>query len=256
MQGCFPVVGTAALALVAPEDPAVQLRLAGRLALDGAAGNATPRVDHARSPDGTRRAAVDAVAAGTAAGSLQRSVVAVGLVAQQQFAQQHIAAQPRRHQQRLPSDPSQTRLDGQLFLGQGRRIDEQPPPELRIERFQPVEQPLQHLPDRRMVVAGAGIGRDARPMAGRIAVARAILVAHGADHRRTRPLDQQPGIETLRDVALHVAQRSLTTRRQPPAEAALVVGQRTARCHPAEIEPRFGGKFFDGLPDKHIDILR
>lgn len=55
-------------------------------------------------------------------------VVGVGLVGEDQLAQQDAGAELRRHEQRLASDPAQSGLRGQLFFGQRRRVGERRPP--------------------------------------------------------------------------------------------------------------------------------
>ena len=87
VQGCPAVVGAAALAAVAAENPAVEVQGSGRFAFDGAARDAAAGVDGAVLRHSSRGAGVDAVAAFAAARAAERRVVALRLVAQNQFAQ-------------------------------------------------------------------------------------------------------------------------------------------------------------------------
>ena len=120
------VVGTAALAAVAAENPAVEVDSSGRLPFDGVARDAATRVDHLRGDDGARGTALDAVAAAAAAGPFERGVVGVGFVVQEQLAQQDIGAVAGRDEQRLAAYPAQSGLYGELFFEQRGRIDERP----------------------------------------------------------------------------------------------------------------------------------
>ena len=129
------VVGTAALAAVAAENPAVEVDPSGRLPFDGVARDAPARVDHLRGDDGARGTALDAVAAAAAAGTLERGVVGVGFVGQEQLAQQDVGAVAGRDEQRLAAYPAQSGLDGQLFFEQRGRIDERPAAESGIRRL-------------------------------------------------------------------------------------------------------------------------
>lgn len=113
------VVGTAALAAVAAENPAVEVDSSGRLPFDGVARDAAARVDHLRGDDGARGTALDAVAAAAAAGTLERGVVGVGFVGQEQLAQQDIGAVAGRDEQRLAAYPAQSGLYGELFSSSG-----------------------------------------------------------------------------------------------------------------------------------------
>ena len=249
------VPGAAALAAVAAEDPAVEAGVALRDLLDGAARDAARGVDGPVRGDGPRGAGFDAPAARAAALLSERRVVGVGLVGEDQLAQQDAAAELRRHEQRLASDPAQSGLRGQLLFGQRRRVGERPAPEPGIRRAQGLEQLREHGPDGRMVVRRAGVGGDFGAVSGRIALRGGVLVGDGADDGRAGPLDQQPGVETLLGVALHVAQRRLPAARQPCPEPRFALGQVAARRDAAEVEARIGGKFFDVQKVEHAVIL-
>ena len=106
-----------------------------------------------------------------------------------------------------------------------------------------------------MVVRRAGVGGDFGAVSGRIALRGGVLVGDGADDGRAGPLDQQPGVETLLGVALHVAQRRLPAARQPCPEPRFALGQVAARRDAAEVEARIGGKFFDVQKVEHAVIL-
>ena len=161
----------------------------------------------------------------------------------------------RRDEQRLPSDPPQPGLHGQLFLAERSRIDEGAPFECGVGGLQRGEHPAEAVADRRVVIRRAGIGGDAGAAAGRVAFARAVLVGHGADHRRPGPLDQPPRVEPLVGVAFQIVQRRLIARRQPFAETGFVLGQMAARRDAAEVEPLPGGEPFDVPMVEHFDIL-
>ena len=92
------VVGATTLAAVAAEDPAIEADSFGGLFLDRVAGDTASRVDHLRGDDGARRAAFDAIVAASAARPFERRVVDVGIVREQQFAQQDIGAETGCHQ--------------------------------------------------------------------------------------------------------------------------------------------------------------
>lgn len=114
------VVGTAALAAIAAEDPSVEVgQGAVGLLFDRTTGDATVRVDHLGRDDGSRRTTVQAVPAAAATGSCERGIVLVGRQGKYQLAQQDIGAVLGREQQGLPPDPAQTRFDGQLFSSSG-----------------------------------------------------------------------------------------------------------------------------------------
>ena len=249
------VPGAAALAAVAAEDPAVEAGVALRDLLDGAARDAARGVDGPVRGDGPRGAGFDAPAARAAALLSERRVVGVGLVGEDQLAQQDAGAELRRHEQRLASDPAQSGFRGQLFFGQRRRVGERPAPEPGIRRAQGLEQLCEHGPDGRMIVRRAGVGGDFGAVSGRIALRGGVLVGDGADDGRAGPLDQQPGVETLLGVALHVAQRRLPAARQPCPEPRFALGQVAARRDAAEVEARIGGKFFDVQKVEHAVIL-
>ena len=124
-----------------------------------------------------------------------------------------------------------------------------------MRRAQGLEQPGEHGPDGRMIVLRAGVGGDFGAVPGGVAFAGGVLIRDGADHRRAGPLDQQPGVETLRGVALHVAQRRLSAALEPCPEPRLALGQVAARSDAAEVETRVGGKFFDVQKVEHVIIL-
>lgn len=120
VHGGFLVVGTAALAAIAAEDPSVEVgQGAVGLLFDRTTGDATVRVDHLGRDDGSRRTTVQAVPAAAATGSCERGIVLVGRQGKYQLAQQDIGAVLGREQQGLPPDPAQTRFDGQLFSSSG-----------------------------------------------------------------------------------------------------------------------------------------
>ncbi len=81
------------------------------------------------------------------------------------------------------------------------------------------------------------------------------FVTYGADDGRARPFDELPRVDTLLDIALHVAQRRLPAARQPCPEPRLALGQMAARRDAAEVEARIGGKFFDVQKVEHAVIL-
>ena len=249
------VVGAAALAAVAAEDPAVEVDARGGFALDGVAGDAAAGIDHAGCDDGSRGAALDAVAAAAAARPLEGFVVAVGLVRKDQLAQYDEAAQARRHEQRLTADPAQPGLHGELLFEQRRRIDERPASQPGPHAAQLLEKPREHRPHGRMVIRGAGIGGDFRAAAGGIALARAVFVSHGADDGRARALHQAAGIEALVEVALQVAQRGVHAPVEPAAEPLLVLRQVAARRHAAKVEADLRGEVFDNFGPDHRNIL-
>lgn len=112
------VVGATTLAAVAAEDPAIEADSFGGLFLDRVAGDTASRV----VTFGRRwrpSAAFDAIVAASAARPFERRVVDVGIVREQQFAQQDIGAETGCHQQRLAAYPAQPGLDGQLFSSSG-----------------------------------------------------------------------------------------------------------------------------------------
>lgn len=174
------VVGTAALAAVAAENPAVEVDPSGRLPFDGVARDAPARVDHLRGDDGARGTALDAVAAAAAAGTLERGVVGVGFVGQEQLAQQDIGAVAGRDEQRLAAYPAQSGLDGELFFEQRGRIDERPAAESGNGGFQMFQHAVQHSFYRRVIVRRAGIGGDFGAVSGGIPFADAAFVTYGA----------------------------------------------------------------------------
>ena len=145
VHGGFLVVGTAALAAIAAEDPSVEVgQGAVGLLFDRTTGDATVRVDHLGRDDGSRRTTVQAVPAAAATGSCERGIVLVGRQGKYQLAQQDIGAVLGREQQGLPPDPAQTRFDGQLFFQQRSRIDERAAREPGVLPAQGFEHRAQH----------------------------------------------------------------------------------------------------------------
>ena len=92
-------------------------------------------------------------------------------------------------------------------------------------------------------------------VSGRVTLARAVFITHGADHGRACALDQFARVGTLLDIALHIGQRRLVALAQPCPQHRLVLGQVAARGQAAKVEPRIGGKFFDVLMVEHFIIL-
>ena len=247
------VPGAEALARVATEDPAVEVRLTGLFPLDGAARDAAARVDGPVRGDGSRGAVVDAAAAGSAARPFERRVVAVGLFGENQLAQHDVAPVLRRDEQRLPADPPQPGLYGQLLFGQRRGVDEGAASQTGVRRAQGVEHPAEHRPEGGVVIRRAGVGGHLRPVPGRIALADAVFVRHGADHGRACAFDQPARVEAFVDVTFQIAQRRLAAAGQPCAEQRLVFGQMAARGDAAEVEPCAGGEPFDVQMVDHRD---
>ena len=97
-----------------------------------------------------------------------------------------------------------------------------------------------------MVVGCQGIGGDLRLKIGRIAVAQAVLVTHGANDYRLRPFDQLSHVEALVEIAFEVTKRSMTSFDEPAAEKMLVPHQMATRRNAAEIEASGSG----GLSNK------
>ena len=118
------VVRTARLAAVAAENPAVKVDAGGGLSFDGVAGDAAGGRYHPfvlqNRPRGT---GLDAGATRTAPDPLHRLVVVVKLLIDNQFAKMHETAVAGRNEERLPTYPPETRLDGPPLLGHGGRID-------------------------------------------------------------------------------------------------------------------------------------
>ena len=104
-----------------------------------------------------------------------------------------------------------------------------------------------------MVIRRAGVGGHLRPVPGRIALADAVFVRHGADHGRACAFDQPARVEAFVDVAFQIAQRRLAAAGQPCAEQRLVFGQMAARGDAAEVEPCAGGEPFDVQMVDHRD---
>ena len=256
VHGGFLVVGTAALAAIAAEDPSVEVgQGAVGLLFDRTTGDATVRVDHLGRDDGSRRTTVQAVPAAAATGSCERGIVLVGRQGKYQLAQQDIGTVLGREQQGLPPDPAQTRFDGQLFFEQRGRVDERPPRQIGAGGAKCIEHPAEHSLDRRVVVGRTGIGSYFRAVSGRVALACAVFVTHGADHGRTCALNQFARVGALLDIALHVGQRRLVALAEPCPQHRLVLDQVPARSQAAKVEPRIGGKFFDVLMVEHFIIL-
>jgi hypothetical protein len=252
-------VRAAALAAVAAEDPAVGVavvrvdRIGQRL--DGAAGDAACGVDDFRRHDGPCRAALDAVAAAAAANPLERRIVAIRLLGQHELSQQHIGAELRRDQQRLASDPPQSRFDGEPFLEQRRRIDESPARKSGIFALQRREHRVQHPSEGDVVVACTGIGGHARAAARGIAFTPMVFEADGADHHAAGSLHQTRGVEPLVEVAFQVAERRMAACAEPFPEVGFAVVKGTGGGNPAQIEARAGGKFFDRQVLEHRNNL-
>ena len=254
VHGGFLVVGTAALAAIAAEDPSVEVgQGAVGLLFDRTTGDATVRVDHLGRDDGSRRTTVQAVPAAAATGSCERSIVLVGRQGKYQLAQQDIGAVLGREQQGLPPDPAQTRFDGQLFFQQRSRIDERAAREPGVLPAQGFEHRAQHPLEDGVVVAAAGVGGDFCAAPGRIAFAQRVLVAHGADHDRLRPFDQVSDVETFVEVAFEVFQRGTVAFGEPFAEVGFVLRKMFAGRDSAEVEACILGKFFDVLTRDHGD---
>ena len=254
VHGGFLVVGTAALAAIAAEDPSVEVgQGAVGLLFDRTTGDATVRVDHLGRDDGSRRTTVQAVPAAAATGSCERSIVLVGRQGKYQLAQQDIGAVLGREQQGLPPDPAQTRFDGQLFFQQRSRIDERAAREPGVLPAQGFEHRAQHPLEDGVVVAAAGVGGDFCAAPGRIAFAQRVLVAHGADHDRLRPFDQVSDVETFVEVAFEVFQRGTVAFGEPFAEVGFVLRKMLAGRDSAEVEACILGKFFDVLTRDHGD---
>jgi len=193
--------------------------------------------------------------AASAARPFERRVVGVGIVREQQFAQQDIGAETGCHQQRLTAYPAQPGFDGQLFFEQRGRVDERPPRQIGAGGAKCIEHPAEHSLDRRVVVGRTGIGSYFRAVSGRVALACAVFVTHGADHGRTCALNQFARVGALLDIALHVGQRRLVALAEPCPQHRLVLDQVPARSQAAKVEPRIGGKFFDVLMVEHFIIL-
>ena len=254
VHGGFLVVGTAALAAIAAEDPSVEVgQGAVGLLFDRTTGDATVRVDHLGRDDGSRRTTVQAVPAAAATGSCERGIVLVGRQGKYQLAQQDIGAVLGREQQGLPPDPAQTRFDGQLFFQQRSRIDERAAREPGVLPAQGFEHRAQHPLEDGVVVAAAGVGGDFCAAPGRIAFAQRVLVAHGADHDRLRPFDQASDVETFVEVAFEVFQRGTVAFGEPFAEVGFVLRKMLAGRDSAEVEACILGKFFDVLTRDHGD---
>ncbi len=254
VHGGFLVVGTAALAAIAAEDPSVEVgQGAVGLLFDRTTGDATVRVDHLGRDDGSRRTTVQAVPAAAATGSCERGIVLVGRQGKYQLAQQDIGAVLGREQQGLPPDPAQTRFDGQLFFQQRSRIDERAAREPGVLPAQGFEHRAQHPLEDGVVVAAAGVGGDFCAAPGRIAFAQRVLVAHGADHDRLRPFDQVSDVETFVEVAFEVFQRGTVAFGEPFAEVGFVLRKMLAGRDSAEVEACILGKFFDVLTRDHGD---
>ena len=254
VHGGFLVVGTAALAAIAAEDPSVEVgQGAVGLLFDRTTGDAAVRVDHLGRDDGSRWTTVQAVPAAAATGSCERGIVLVGRQGKYQLAQQDIGAVLGREQQGLPPDPAQTRFDGQLFFQQRSRIDERAAREPGVLPAQGFEHRAQHPLEDGVVVAAAGVGGDFCAAPGRIAFAQRVLVAHGADHDRLRPFDQVSDVETFVEVAFEVFQRGTVAFGEPFAEVGFVLRKMLAGRDSAEVEACILGKFFDVLTRDHGD---
>jgi hypothetical protein len=124
-----------------------------------------------------------------------------------------------------------------------------------VRRAQGVEHPAEHRPEGGVVIRRAGVGGHLRPVPGRIALADAVFVRHGADHGRACAFDQPARVEAFVDVAFQIAQRRLAAAGQPCAEQCFVFGQMAARGDAAEVEPCAGGEPFDVQMVDHRDNL-
>ena len=254
VHGGFWVVGTAALAAIAAEDPSVEVgQGAVGLLFDRTTGDATVRVDHLGRDDGSRRTTVQAVPAAAATGSCERGIVLVGRQGKYQLAQQDIGAVLGREQQGLPPDPAQTRFDGQLFFQQRSRIDERAAREPGVLPAQGFEHRAQHPLEDGVVVAVVGVGGDFCAAPGRITFAQRVFVAHGADHDRLRSFDQVSDVEAFVEVAFEVFQRGTVAFGEPFAEVGFVLRKMLAGRDSAEVEACILGKFFDVLTRDHGD---
>lgn len=131
-EGCFLVMGAAALAGVAAEDTSVEGFLAGGVALYGEGGDAEAGVDHLIAADGAIGTVVHAAVAVTAAICAVRGVVMVDSVVEQENTEEHEGAKLRGYKQCLAPYPSESRLDGELLFEQGCAIDAAAPIELRV----------------------------------------------------------------------------------------------------------------------------
>ena len=115
MQRRTEVVGAAALAGVAAENPPIEGNFRSRRPFDRMTGDAAARIDRAVVANGTCRAGFDAAAAGAAPHAGERLVVTIAGRVEHQFAQQDERSEPGRDEQRLSADPAQPRFDGSCF---------------------------------------------------------------------------------------------------------------------------------------------
>lgn len=255
MQRRTEVVGAAALAGVAAENPPVEGNFRSRRPFDRMTGDAAARIDRAVVANGICRAGFDAAAAGAAPHAGERLVVTIAGRVEHQFAQQDERSEPGRDEQRLSADPAQPRFDGQLLFHERSRIDERPAGEGRLRGTKTPEEVAQHPLDRGMVVGGQGIRGDLRAEVVGITVAQAVLVTDGADDYRLRPFDQPSHVEPLVEIPFEVTERGVTPVAEPATEKLLVPHQMAARRYTAQVEACGSGGLSDETAVEHGDNL-
>ncbi len=249
-----PIVRTAALTGITTEDPPFKIDGGSNRLFDGMTRNTAPGIDGMIFAHRMRGAAIDAPAACTAPDVAERCVVTIAGRGENQLAQQDESPVLRRDKQRLPADPPQPRLDGQLLFEQRRGIHESPSRKVGEMPPEPPEKVEEHPFDRDMIVGRQGIRCDFGSEAVGIAVAQRVFAAHGADDDTPCAGDQPPHVETLVEVAFQITQRRMAALGEPPAEKTLVVGKLPAGGHAAEIETGRKGFTDNILVEEHINI--
>ena len=153
------VIGAAALAVIAAEDPAVKRQCVLICLFDGHARDAAAGVDMVVD-NCAIRAGVDASVAVPAPYALERGVIAIALAIDNSYSKQDKCAKLRRYKQRLSSNPTKSRLDGISLFKYGRRVCENATRERWFDLFQRAAQLFKHLFDCLMIVATEGIRGD------------------------------------------------------------------------------------------------
>ena len=117
------VIGAAALAVIAAEDPAVKRQCVLICLFDGHARDAAAGVDMVVD-NCAIRAGVDASVAVAASDSLKGRVIAITFAINNRYAKKDKCAKLWRYKQRLSSNPTKSRLDGISLFKYGRRVCE------------------------------------------------------------------------------------------------------------------------------------
>ena len=235
--GCFAVVGADCLALVAAENPAVEVAtFALATTLDCGARN-TARGVYMSLFYSTIRASIHASSALSATHRFEWFVVLVALGSHHHLAQQHECAELGRYEQRLSPYPTQARIDGITLLEDGRTIHKTASREGGINLFESLGEVEQHLLYGGVVVGGAGVGCDLCRVVGRVALAYRIFVGYGTHNHALCTLHEEVCIGSALDVPFEILQRGGVATLYPPFEEGSIILELTILRHSAEVEP-------------------